>query len=275
MPELPEVETICRGLDSLMTGHVIVQVELFRPNLRIPFPPDFVESLEGQRVASIGRRAKYILITLEGGRVLIIHLGMSGKMVVYPARRNRRETHDHVVFMLDNGKEVVFNDARRFGLMTLTTEAELSSHPLLRLLGPEPLSDQFTAESLCAALKGRKSPIKTVIMDNSVVVGVGNIYACESLFDAKISPLKLAGLVMPDECGRLVCSIHKVLRAAIKAGGSTLKDYVQAKGDGGYFQHQFKVYGREGAPCFTCHTPIIRIRQAGRSSFYCPNCQKE
>lgn len=275
MPELPEVETICRGLEAVMQGRILQRVELFRANLRIPFPPDFVTQLEGRRVTSIDRRAKYIIITLEDGVVLLIHLGMSGRMVVYPSLRNVRETHDHVLFILDNGKEIAFNDARRFGLMAITTREALKTHPLLASLGPEPLSADFSAAIFSQSLQGKKSPIKTTLMDNKIVVGVGNIYACESLFKAGISPLKAAGTLTEAECKRLFLSIRQVLEAAIIAGGSTLKDYVQAGGEGGYFQHQFQVYGRYGQPCFICSTPILRITQAGRSSFYCPICQKE
>ncbi len=273
MPELPEVETVCRGLRPLLVGQRINQVELFRPNLRLPFPLNLAEVLEGQQIVAINRRAKYILILLERDDVLLMHLGMSGKVVVYPLRRNQRLPHDHALFILENGSEMAFNDARRFGLITLTTQTLLHQHPLLSSLGPEPLEEAFTADYLHSIFQGKTSPVKTALMDNHNVVGVGNIYACESLFVAGIAPGKPAGSLTKPECIRLVTAIREVLEAALIAGGSTLKDYVQAKGEAGYFQHQFQVYGREGEACYRCGTLIARIRQAGRSSFYCPHCQ--
>lgn len=273
MPELPEVETVCQGLRNLVIGRAFRQVELFRPDLRVPFPPDFAARLEGRRIAAIRRRAKYILLCLDDGVVLLIHLGMSGRLMVHPFARNDRHTHDHVIFKLEDGQEIVFNDPRRFGLMALTEEALLPSHPLLVHLGPEPLEQEFDAKMLYGRLQGKKAPVKTVLMDNRVVVGIGNIYACESLFDAGISPLKPAGALTMKEGERLVGAIRKVLNAALASGGSSLRDYRQASGESGYFQHQFLVYGREGEACARCKVPIIRIVQAGRSSFYCRECQ--
>lgn len=274
MPELPEVETVCQGLRNLVIGRKFQQVELFRPDLRVPFPPDFVVRLEGRQIIAVRRRAKYILVCLEDGAVLIIHLGMSGRLTVHPLARNSHNTHDHVIFRLDDGQEMVFYDPRRFGLMELTTEALLPAHPLLVHLGPEPLEEEFDAEVLFNRLQGKKAPIKTVLMDNRVVVGIGNIYACESLFDAGISPLRQAGALGKREVERLVAAIRKVLNAALASGGSSLRDYRQASGESGYFQHQFLVYGREGEACVRCGAGIMRVVQAGRSSFYCGKCQE-
>lgn len=274
MPELPEVETVRRGLEPVLVGQRFECVVLNRPDLRIPFPEGFVETIEGQRVQAVSRRSKYLLLRLENNHNIIIHLGMSGRVVVYPSKRNRQETHDHVCFYLDDGKEIVFNDPRRFGLMTLIEQSELERHPLLAHLGPEPLTEAFTAHTLIAAFQGKKAPVKTMIMDNHVVVGVGNIYAAESLFRAKISPQRPAGQVTAQEAEILVAVIKNVLEDALQSGGSTLRDYVRSSGDPGYFQHHFAVYDREGKPCERCDGTIIRFKQAGRSSFACDRCQK-
>lgn len=272
MPELPEVETVCRGLAASIEGLRVEEVTLRRDGLRTPFPKNFKGLVEGRRIARIGRRAKYILMELEDDGVMLAHLGMSGRMVVHHATPNRYDTHDHAVFHFDDGKTLVFNDARRFGILDYAKKHTLAKHPLFAHLGPEPLEKEFFPAYLKQALSTRKSPVKTAIMDQELVVGVGNIYASEALFDCGISPLapahKAAGKVAP-----LVASIQKTLQAAIVSGGSTLRDYVRSSGDEGYFQHEFKVYGREGEPCFTCATPITRITQAGRSTFYCKTCQ--
>jgi formamidopyrimidine-DNA glycosylase len=273
MPELPEVETVCRGLSPLLTGNHFTQVTLNRPDLRIPFPDGLAASIEHKKILHIARRAKYILIFFEDTSILVIHLGMSGRIITYPAKRNRCEKHDHVIFDVSNGKEVAFNDPRRFGLVTLTNKAGLASHPLIASLGVEPLSDAFTAAYLKDALSNRKIPIKTALMDNHIVVGIGNIYACETLFKAGISPNRPAQDIKAEELAKITADARKVLTAAIESGGSSLRDYVQTSGEKGYFQHKFFVYGRQHQPCFICSTPIQRIVQSGRSTFYCPACQ--
>lgn len=273
MPELPEVETICCGLRPHLVGRKIVRAEHFRPDLRIPFPPAFSITLEEKTITTVTRRAKYLLMTLEDGTVLLVHLGMSGKMVLYPSARNQRQTHDHVLFRLDDGQEVVFNDPRRFGLMAFATTATLEGHPLLAHLGPEPLEDSFTGPLLHTLFKKRHSPVKIALMDATLVVGVGNIYACESLFRSGIAPDRKASSLSLQECTRLAGHIKTVLQEAIASGGSTLRDYVRSSGDTGYFQHHFAVYGREGEPCVTCKNPIQRMKQSGRSTFFCDTCQ--
>ncbi len=273
MPELPEVETICRGLSGAIIGRKFIKVQNFRENLRFPFPVNFVKNLEDRKVEAITRRAKYILIHLDNGTTLMVHLGMSGRMVVHNALRNSRDKHDHVIFHDDMGKEIVFNDPRRFGMMDIVNSSAINEHKLIKDLGLEPLLDSFNGQALHEMLKGRKVPVKLAIMNANLVVGVGNIYACESLFSSGISPLRLAGSLSLEECNTLASEIKKVLLEAIKAGGSTLKDYVASSGEAGYFQHNFKVYGREGQPCVTCDDEIKRIVQGGRSTFYCGNCQ--
>lgn len=274
MPELPEVETVRRAIAQECEGAHIIDVVCHRRNLRQPLPKDFEEILHGKRILRVQRRAKYLLVHLEAGVVLIVHLGMSGKWLIHLPPLPTRQKHDHVVMQLDNGKTLVFNDPRRFGLMALSTEAGLATHPLLAHLGPEPLGEAFTADYLYPQLKRRKCTIKAALMDQELVVGVGNIYASEALFLSRISPKRVASRVTRAEAARLVPAIWQVLEAAIASGGSTLRDYVRSTGDAGYFQHHFQVYGREEKPCFVCGTPIRRITQQGRSSFYCPHCQK-
>lgn len=292
MPELPEVETVCRGLKGVLEGHRLARVDVRRKDLRIPFPPRFGERLSGRTVEKIRRRAKYMLLDLDDGNVLIVHLGMSGRMVVQK-KAGAPAKHDHVIFTTDDGAEIRFNDPRRFGLMTLVPREELERHKLFRHLGPDPLTGEFTAEVLSAALKGRKTSIKAALLDQRIVVGVGNIYACESLYLAGISPLRKAGTVAGERAARLVPAIKKVLNDAIAAGGSSLRDHVQPSGELGYFQHAWKVYGREGESC-SCGKAggtaaksgtggkgkpnkgkglVRRIIQGGRSTFYCPACQ--
>ena len=275
MPELPEVETVCRGLRAAIGGRVIARVHQRRPDLRQPFPRGFVKRLTGRRVEAIDRRGKYLLIRLDDGMVLIVHLGMSGRMVV-GARRNRFEAHDHVVFETADGPDVVFNDPRRFGLMDLVAADRLDRHKLLRGMGPEPLDVAFTPAVLGAALAGRKTAIKAALLDQRIVAGLGNIYVCEALFRAGVSPRRRAGTVGPGQMARLVPAIKDVLADAIAAGGSSLKDYVQADGELGYFQHRFAVYDREGKPCprCACGGGVKRIVQGGRSTFFCPNRQR-
>lgn len=274
MPELPEVETICRGLRPALVGHRLVRVVQRRPDLRIPLPNDFVPRLEGRRVERIGRRGKYILASLDDGSALIVHLGMSGRLLIAPGPAPPPGPHDHVILETDDGVIITYNDARRFGLMTLADEAGLESHPLLRHLGPDPLSTMFAGAWLSTALKGRRTPIKAALLDQQVIAGLGNIYVCEALFRARISPRRLAASVAGRRAERLAPAIREVLIDAIEAGGSSLRDYVQTSGELGYFQHRFAVYGREGEPCPTCGQTIRRLVQGGRSSFYCPTCQR-
>lgn len=274
MPELPEVETVCRGLALKLLGRRLASVEQRRPNLRFPFPEGFAARLTGRRIDAIRRRAKYIIIELDDGMVLLVHLGMSGSMVVNEKRPAMLDRHDHVVFDIDNGTCVRFNDARRFGLMDLVSAAELNDHKLIRSLGLEPLSPDFNGASLAAMLKGRKTSVKLAIMDQRLVVGVGNIYASESLFRAGISPKRRASSIQGERAEKLAAAIKTVLKEAIKAGGSSLRDYVQANGELGYFQHRWKVYDREGDKCRTCGGPIKKITQGARSTFYCPVDQR-
>jgi formamidopyrimidine-DNA glycosylase len=273
MPELPEVETVCRGLALRLEGRLLRRVEARRPDLRFPLPPDFAARLTGRRIVSIRRRAKYILATLDDGMVLIAHLGMSGRMFV-TRTAHRPGLHDHVLFETDDGATVVFNDARRFGMMDLVAAADLAGHPLLRGLGPEPLDAAFDAATLSAALAGKKTPIKAALLDQNVVAGLGNIYVCEALFRAGISPRRQAASVAGARAARLVPQIKAVLEDAVAAGGSSLRDYVQASGELGWFQHSFRVYGREGEACTVCAGPVGRIVQSGRSTFFCGHCQR-
>jgi formamidopyrimidine-DNA glycosylase len=249
-------------------------VDVRRKDLRIPFPRNFAAALTGREVKAIRRRAKYILIDLDDGQVLIVHLGMAGRMqIADPA--STLGAHDHVIFTTDDARQIRFNDPRRFGLMTLTPAADLAQHKLFRHLGPDPLSDAFTPEALSAALKGRKTSIKAALLDQRIVVGVGNIYACESLHRARISPKRKAGTVAGVRAELLVPAIKEILREAIAAGGSSLRDHVQVSGELGYFQHAWRVYGREGEPCRQCNNGVVsRIVQGARSTFYCRTCQK-
>ncbi len=275
MPELPEVETVRRGLAVRLEGRRLARVEARRPDLRRPFPPDFARRLQGRRILRLGRRAKYIQAFLDNGTVLLVHLGMSGRMVILDVPR-APEIHDHVVLETDDGCSVFFSDPRRFGLMDLVAEEGLDSHPLLAGLGPEPLGDDFTGAVLSAALLGRRAPIKTILLDQRIVAGLGNIYVCEALYRARIDPARSASSVAGAPAARLVDAIKDVLTEAIAAGGSTLRDYVQSSGELGYFQHAFAVYGREGAPCpeCRCRAGVRRIVQGGRSTFYCPKRQR-
>ncbi len=279
MPELPEVETTCRGLARALTGQRLIRVEQRRPDLRFPLPPGFAERLSGRKVERIHRRAKYILIDLDDDTVLLMHLGMSGRMVIRQGRANTPPAvHDHLIFEADNGACVTFNDARRFGMADLSDKGSLQDHPWIAPLGPEPLDDGFTAKVLSDALRGKRTPIKAALLDQRIVAGLGNIYVCEALFYAGISPRRSARTIPGRRAERLLPAIKKVLHEAIAAGGSSLRDYVQTTGELGYFQHDFAVYGREGELCFAggCSTPsqIRRIVQSGRSTFFCPGCQR-
>jgi formamidopyrimidine-DNA glycosylase len=291
MPELPEVETVRLGLAPALEGRIITQALVRRKDLRRPFPPHFAERLAGRTVRKITRRAKYILAELDSGETLVIHLGMSGRMSVY-AKADRQRLgdyvyspapdgaghgkHDHVVLETDAPARIVFNDHRRFGLMTLIPTGRLNEDRLFKDIGIEPLARGFDAAYLAKALEGKKTPIKSALLDQRVVAGLGNIYVCEALFRAHLSPKRLAGAVKRDEIARLVRAIKTVLKNAIAAGGSTLRDHAQATGDPGHFQHRFRVYGRAAKSCREpgCKGAVKRIVQAGRSTFYCPACQR-
>ena len=283
MPELPEVETVMRGLAPAMQGAVILQAEVNRPDLRWPFPARMADRLRDQQVLGLRRRSKYILADLGSGESLLIHLGMSGRMLIsgdplgqfvhdHPAP----EKHDHVVLHMNNGARVTFNDPRRFGAMDLMQTATADQHKLLARIGPEPLGNDFHEAHLIAALRNRNTPIKAALLDQRIVAGLGNIYVCEALYRAGIHPARKAGRISAPRIAALVPIIRQVLREAIEAGGSSLRDFRQADGELGYFQHRFDVYGREGAVCRTegCGHVIRRIVQSGRSSFYCRQCQR-
>jgi len=288
LPELPEVETVRRGLLPVLEGARIARAQVNRPDLRWPFPDRMADRLTGSRVTQLRRRSKYILVDLDTGETLIIHLGMSGRMIVSLPDGQRDmlaqfhhlhpapQKHDHVVLDTDAGARITFNDARRFGAMDLAPTDALEAHWLLRGIGPEPLGNLFNEDYLIAAFKGRRTPVKTALLDQRIVAGLGNIYVCEALHRAGISPVRLAGRIGPRRAASLVPIIRDVLQEAIAAGGSSLRDYVQSDGELGYFQHSFRVYGREGEPCQTegCQGVIRRKVQSGRSSFYCATCQR-
>lgn len=286
MPELPEVETVMRGLEPAMTGQTIVAAEIRRPDLRWPFPPQMKERLTGARVIRLGRRSKYLLIELETGETLIVHLGMSGRMVIHTDARHVDGAfhhdqhvpakHDHVQLTLGDGTLVIFNDPRRFGAMDLIATDRLHTHKLLAKLGPEPLGNQFSAAVLTAAFKGRKTPVKSALLDQRIVAGLGNIYVCEALWQSAIAPTRQTGQIPAKRINALTSAIRETLDDAIAAGGSSLKDYRKADGELGYFQHSFRVYGREGKGCLRdgCNGTIQRLVQAGRSTFHCPLCQQ-
>jgi formamidopyrimidine-DNA glycosylase len=290
MPELPEVETVRRGLQPALEGHVLKRLTARRADLRVKFPERFAERMLGRHMLRIRRRAKFLLLDLDQDETLIMHLGMSGRFTVHghesfkPGRFHNKAPddgsgegkHDHVVFETDEGTRIVYTDHRRFGLMRLAPTAEVENALQSEgKLGPEPLDNAFTPAVLSAALKGKKTPIKSALLDQRVVAGLGNIYVCEALFRARISPKRLARSVAGPRCEVLVPAIKEVLRAAIKAGGSTLRDYAGTGGELGYFQHSFLVYDREGEACPEgCGGVIKRIVQSGRSTFYCPKCQK-
>jgi formamidopyrimidine-DNA glycosylase len=279
MPELPEVETVRRGLVPKLVGRRIVRLTQRRRDLRMPLPTKFAQRVEGRSVRAIDRRAKYLLLRLDDGNTLIAHLGMSGRMTLHDAASAAEhpfERHDHVVLETDEGWQVRFNDARRFGLMLLVADEAVPRHKLFKGLGPEPLEEAFDGAALAGRLKGRKTPIKAALLDQKTLVGVGNIYACEALFLAGISPRRSAHTVQGERADRLVAAIKQVLLRSIDDGGSTLRDHVQPGGELGYFQTRFKVYDRVGAICPTraCGKPIKRLVQAGRSTFYCAHCQR-
>lgn len=272
MPELPEVETVKRGLSAKLTGAVVQAVWHGKKPLRQPLPPTLQSKLAGRALTAIDRRAKYLLLRFSGDKTLLLHLGMSGRLTISEGPLPR-QTHDHLVIDFADGQRLTFNDARRFGVVDFFTSGDEAAHPLLAHLGPEPLDHSFTPACLGQQLKNRKTALKVALMDQQVVVGVGNIYASEALFRAKISPLRPAGSLSAHELKSLTAAIKAVLKAAIAAGGSSLRDYVQSDGELGYFQHRFKVYGREGQPCPDCGSKIERLTQGGRSTFWCPKTQ--
>ena len=297
MPELPEVETVRRGLAPLMEGARVTKMELRRPDLRFPFPIGLAEAVEGRTFTSISRRAKYLLMHLDDGTVLISHLGMSGSFRiewegeaavpgVFHHDRSKSPLHDHAVIDLarPDGKRasVIYNDPRRFGFLLLSAENRLHEHPLLRNLGVEPTGNMLDGAVLAKMLAGKKAPLKAALLDQTLIAGLGNIYVCEALWRAKLSPLRLAGTISGKggrqtvRSERLATAIRAVIADAIAAGGSSLRDYRQADGSLGYFQHTFNVYDREGHPCPSpdCSGTIHRIVQSGRSTFYCPTCQR-
>ena len=312
MPELPEVETVRNGLKDILEGVIITRVEQNRQNLRFPFPEKFTQRLEGEKTGLLGRRAKYLLVPLSGGETLVVHLGMSGTIRVEkppPASQGAPDpdagpatgsdsvpgadsdsvsgsgpdpAHDHVIFHLSNGATLRYNDPRRFGFMTLVTTKELSRHKLFRDLGPEPLGDDFHARHLAQMAIGRKTPLKNFLLNQKNVAGLGNIYVCEALFRARLSPTRQASTMAGRDgrpvaaARRLTCAIRQTLTEAIAQGGSTLRDHRLTDGSLGYFQHSLAVYGRENKPCKRpqCNGTIRRITQAGRSTFFCPQCQK-
>jgi formamidopyrimidine-DNA glycosylase len=284
MPELPEVETVRRGLEPVLAGARLKRVIANRADLRFPLPANFAERLEGARIDSLARRAKYLLAALDTGETLAMHLGMSGRFTIVEAARQPGDfyystppdpIHTHVVFETEAGGRVEYNDPRRFGYMDLIPTKDLASYKLFADLGPEPLGNEFNAGSLAAAFRGRKQNVKATLLDQRVVAGLGNIYVCEALHRAGISPRRAAGRVTAAQRENLARAVRAVLGEAIEAGGSSLKDYARADGALGYFQHRFRVYGREGQACQTkeCGGVIRRLAQAGRSTFYCPRCQ--
>jgi len=287
MPELPEVETVVQGLLTAITGKLIKTVTINRPNLRWPFPKGMKERLEGNVVLNVNRRSKYILVELSLGETMIMHLGMSGRVLIHQGKAQNNhenfyfnqpeiEKHDHVIFDFEEGIRVVYNDPRRFGAIDVCNSMELSTHKMISNLGIEPLSNQFNADFLLEKFKGSKTTIKAALLNQRHVCGLGNIYVCEALWRSGISPLKLAGQIKINKIELLTTAIRKVLLEAISSGGSSLKDFKNTEGALGYFQHNFNVYDSEGNSCKTvgCCETIKKIVQAGRSTFFCNNCQR-
>ncbi len=271
MPELPEVETTKRALERRLAGCRIVRLEQHRADLRFPLPPALPERLEGRRPVAFRRRAKYLLIDLDDDRTLVLHLGMSGRLVFDGPSLG---THEHLTFAFDDGTVLRFHDPRRFGMAELLPTATLDGHKWFRHLGLEPLANSFDGTALAVALAGRQTALKLALMDQRLVVGVGNIYASESLFRARLSPRRRAGWLKPAASARLALAIREVLAEAIEAGGSSLRDYVQADGELGNFQRNFRVYDRAGEPCICGRATIARFVQGGRATYHCPACQR-
>jgi formamidopyrimidine-DNA glycosylase len=272
MPELPEVETTLRGLKPALQGTVLEQVAVRQTRLRVPVPPDFSNRVAGARVEALRRRGKYLLWELNTGETIILHLGMSGRLTLQPAV-SPPQKHDHILFHLPGGRDIRYNDVRRFGLVFLARTEQVGQHALLRSLGPEPLDGLFTPAYLYEQLQRRQSPIKNVLLDGRVVAGLGNIYVNEALFRAGIYPEQPACDIIRREVTNLVISICAVLEEALAAGGTTLRDYVQADGSLGYFHEQFRVYGRVDEPCLVCKTAIEKMVVGQRGTYYCPHCQ--
>jgi formamidopyrimidine-DNA glycosylase len=293
MPELPEVETVRRGLEPAMVGARFDRIEQRRPDLRLPFPPRFAERLTGQEVIALGRRAKYLLADLSSGEVLVMHLGMTGRFLVTRQGATRvpgefhheaggTSAHDHVVFHLSNGARVTYNDARRFGLMDLVPRPDLEASRHFRDVGLEPLGNELSGEAIARLFAGKRTPLKAALLDQRLIAGLGNIYVCEALFRAGLHPEAPAGGLArasgkpTGKAHRLAAVIREVLAEAVAAGGSSLRDYARTDGSLGDFQHAFRVYDREGERCATpgCRGTVARLVQSGRSTFYCPRCQK-
>lgn len=290
MPELPEVETVRRGLQPAMEGRRILKVEQRRPDLRFPFPARFVERIEGQTITALGRRAKYLLADLSSGEVLIMHLGMSGRFTILANDQAMQQgefvhqaggipAHDHVVFTIEGGTRVIYNDARRFGFMDLVPRSALAESKHIKALGLEPLGNELDGDTLIALFANKKTPLKAALLDQSLIAGLGNIYVCEALHRAGLSPERPAGTLtgkgrMREKADTLARAIRDVLAEAVEAGGSTLRDYAHTDGSLGYFQHSFRVYDREGEACTQCGKTIKRLVQSGRSTFFCAACQK-
>ncbi len=292
MPELPEVETVRRGLEPTMVGSVIKKVERKRADLRFPFPAGFDKRIDGQKVISLGRRAKYLLADLASGDVVVMHLGMSGSFRIeaptgdntpgfFHHDRSKDAAHDHVTFHLSGGARIIYNDPRRFGFMDIVARPELASHPFFKGLGIEPLGNALDGKLLSELFAGKRTPLKAALLDQRLIAGLGNIYVCEALHRASLSPKRLAGTISSKagsspRTSLLAASIRAVLEEAVAAGGSSLRDYRQADGALGYFQHSFRVYDREGEPCVKtgCKGQVSRIVQSGRSTFYCKACQR-
>ncbi|MEL6861758.1 MAG: bifunctional DNA-formamidopyrimidine glycosylase/DNA-(apurinic or apyrimidinic site) lyase [Pseudomonadota bacterium] len=281
MPELPEVETVRRGLSPAMEGQRIDQLEVNRADLRFPFPDQFKARVEGTTITRMGRRAKFLVTELSSGEALIMHLGMSGRFTVNSAATaefhhdpGTNPAHDHVIFHMSSGATVTYNDPRRFGFMELWPIEDLSNYPRIKHLGPEPLSNHFNAANLDEVLRGKAAPIKSVLLDQAVIAGLGNIYVCEALFRSGISPRRKAMSVVGKRAERLAPAINEVIAEAIAAGGSSISDFASASGELGYFQKQFDVYDREGEACKTCGATVQRIVQSGRSTCFCSTCQR-
>mgnify|MGYP006271031743 FL=1 len=272
MPELPEVETVTRGLEERLTGKTLVKIKTRREGLRYPFPADLARC-GGQEVLALHRRSKFVLMDLSGGYTLLLHLGMSGRLT-FPGPGDAPQKHDHLSLYFSGGTEVRLNDPRRFGVVDLHKTSDLGHNRHIKNLGHEPLEPDFTPKALYTILKNKRVPVKQAIMDGRLVVGVGNIYASEALFRAGIRPTIRANRLTRPKLAKLHKAIQEVLLDAIAAGGTSLRDYVQTDGTLGYFQHRFNVYGRKGEPCKTCATPIKKVVQSGRAGFYCPACQK-
>jgi formamidopyrimidine-DNA glycosylase len=278
MPELPEVETVMRGLKPVLEGIKIKTARAYAPKLRVPIPVDFDKRLSGNRIERLDRRSKYVLMTFADGLVAIMHLGMSGRMTIHKSGNAvpARGKHDHIVIETERGDTIMYNDTRRFGMWVFSDTKSINNHALIKDIGPEPLGNAFHDGILQAGLENRKSPIKAALLDQKLVAGLGNIYVCEALWHTGIHPARLSNAITQDEIEALVPTIRDVLSSAIEAGGSTLKDYAQVDGELGYFQHSFKAYGREGEACLKedCDGTIERIVQSNRSSFFCGTCQR-